>query len=170
MDGSVLFAIQPPCRLAVRWRARYIAMNRSKSRFKIDYKKIMDRISKFRPDHDMALMGIGDHCSFRSVRWSARGGVAKSRRKSLKIHRHTDTQTNWIIYIDLLILECSLGGPSSKTLIAVCVCVCVCVCVYLSADISLNCTKNDSTDYPEILWVCWVWRCHECIKFWLRTN
>ena len=46
------------------------------------------------------------------------------------------------------------GGPSSKTLIAVCVC--VCVCVYLSADISLNCAKNDSTDYPEILWVCWV--------------
>ena len=36
-------------------------------------------------------------------------------------------------YIELynvcIILECSLGGPSSKTLIAVCVCVCVCVCV-----------------------------------------
>ena len=34
-----------------------------------------------------------------------------------------------------------------------CVCVCVCVCVYLcislSADISLNCAKNGSTDYPE---------------------
>ena len=42
------------------------------------------------------------------------------------------------------------GDTSSKTLID------VCVCVYLSADISLNCTKNDSTDYPEILWVCWV--------------
>ena len=34
------------------------------------------------------------------------------------------------------------------------VCVCVCVCVSLSADISLNCAKNDSTDDPEILWVC----------------
>ena len=42
------------------------------------------------------------------------------------------------------------GDTSSKTLID------VCVCVYLSADISLNCAKNDSTDYPEILWVCWV--------------
>ena len=55
-----------------------------------------------------------------------------------------------------------------------CICVsvylCICVSVYLSADISLNCAKNGSTDYPEILWVCWVWRCHECIKFWLRTN
>ena len=26
----------------------------------------------------------------------------------------------------------------------------MCVCVYLSADISLNCAKNGSTDYPEI--------------------
>ena len=55
-----------------------------------------------------------------------------------------------------------------------CVCLCVCVsvsqCICLSADISLYCAKNDSTDYPEIVWVCWVWRCHECIKFWLRTN
>ena len=31
-----------------------------------------------------------------------------------------------------------------------------CMCVCLSADISLYCAKNDSTDYPEILWVCWV--------------
>ena len=38
----------------------------------------------------------------------------------------------------------------------VCVCVCVCQCVSLSADISLYCAKNDSTDYPEIVWVCWV--------------
>ena len=45
-------------------------------------------------------------------------------------------------------------GHSCRTLIDVCVC--VCVCVSLSADISLNCAKNDSTDYPEILWVCWV--------------
>ena len=41
-----------------------------------------------------------------------------------------------------------------------CVCLCVCVsvsqCVCLSADISLYCAKNDSTDYPEIVWVCWV--------------
>ena len=44
------------------------------------------------------------------------------------------------------------GDTSCKTLIDVCVCVCIC----LSADISLNCAKNDSTDYPEILWVCWV--------------
>ena len=59
-------------------------------------------------------------------------------------------------YISIsIILECSLY---------------VCVCICLSADISLNCAKNDSTDYPEILWVWWVWRCHECIKFWLRTN
>ena len=43
-----------------------------------------------------------------------------------------------------------ISDTSSKTLID------VCVCVYLSADISLNCAKNDSTDYPEILWVCWV--------------
>ena len=43
-----------------------------------------------------------------------------------------------------------VGDTSCRTLIAVCVCVC------LSADISLNCAKNDSTDYPEILWVCWV--------------
>ena len=55
-----------------------------------------------------------------------------------------------------------VGDTSSGTLIAVCVCVCVCVCVsvsqsvYLSADISLYCAKNDSTDYPEIVWVCWV--------------
>ena len=60
------------------------------------------------------------------------------------------------------------GDTSSGTLIAVCVSVCLCVC--LSADISLYCAKNDSTDYPEIVWVCWVWRWHECIKFWLRTN
>ena len=43
-----------------------------------------------------------------------------------------------------------VGDTSSGTLIA------VCVCVSLSADISLYCAKNDSTDYPEILWVCWV--------------
>ena len=51
-----------------------------------------------------------------------------------------------------------VGDTSSGTLIAVCVCVCVCVCqcVSLSADISLYCAKNDSTDYPEIVWVCWV--------------
>ena len=44
------------------------------------------------------------------------------------------------------------------TLIAVCVSVCVCVrvCVRVSADISLYCAKNDLTDYPEIVWVCWV--------------
>ena len=47
-----------------------------------------------------------------------------------------------------------VGDTSCRTLIDVCVC--VCVCVSLSADISLNCAKNDSTDYPEILWVCWV--------------
>ena len=46
------------------------------------------------------------------------------------------------------------GDTSSGTLIAVCVSVCLCVC--LSADISLYCAKNDSTDYPEIVWVCWV--------------
>ena len=45
-----------------------------------------------------------------------------------------------------------VGDTSSGTLIAVCVCVCVCV----SADISLYCAKNDSTDYPEIVWLCWV--------------
>ena len=41
---------------------------------------------------------------------------------------------------------------------AVCVCVCVCASqsVSLSADISLYCAKNDLTDYPEIVWVCWV--------------
>ena len=43
-----------------------------------------------------------------------------------------------------------VGDTSSGTLIA------VCVCVSLSADISLYCAKNDSTDYPEMLWVCWV--------------
>ena len=43
-----------------------------------------------------------------------------------------------------------VGDTSSGTLIA------VCVCVSLSADISLYCAKNDSTDYPEIVWVCWV--------------
>ena len=37
-----------------------------------------------------------------------------------------------------------------------CVCVSVCVCVRVSADISLYCAKNDLTDYPEIVWVCWV--------------
>ena len=45
-----------------------------------------------------------------------------------------------------------VGDTSSGTLIAVC----VCVCASLSADISLYCAKNDSTDYPEIVWVCWV--------------
>ena len=54
------------------------------------------RILKFRPDHDMALVDIVYHCCFRSDRWSARGGVVKSRRKSLKIHRHTD-QLNYIV-------------------------------------------------------------------------
>ena len=53
-----------------------------------------------------------------------------------------------------------VGDTSSGTLIAVCVCVRACVrvsqCVSLSADISLYCAKNDSTDYPEIVWVCWV--------------
>ena len=51
-----------------------------------------------------------------------------------------------------------VGDTSSGTLIAVCVCVCVCVCVSvsLSANISLYCAKNDLTDYPEIVWVCWV--------------
>ena len=51
-----------------------------------------------------------------------------------------------------------VGDTSSGTLIAVCVCVCVSVSVSvsLSADISLYCAKNDSTDYPEIVWVCWV--------------
>ena len=48
-----------------------------------------------------------------------------------------------------------VGDTSSGTLIAY-VCVCVCVCVSLSADISLYCAKNDLTDYPEIVWVCWV--------------
>ena len=50
-----------------------------------------------------------------------------------------------------------VGDTSCRTLIAVCVCVCVrvcvcvcvcvyvcvCVCVCVSADISLNCAKND---------------------------
>ena len=51
-----------------------------------------------------------------------------------------------------------VGDTSSGTLIAVCVCVCVCVCVSvsLSADVSLYCAKNDLTDYPEIVCVCWV--------------
>ena len=93
--------------------------------------------------------------------------ILYSRAYALARRRSTRTHTRRFECNNIL-LECSLGGPSSKTLIAVCVC--VCVCVYLSADISLNCAKNDSTDYPEILWVCWVWRCHECIKFWLRTN
>ena len=30
--------------------------------FKIDFKILMDRISKFRPDHDMALVDIVYHC------------------------------------------------------------------------------------------------------------
>ena len=90
-DMALVDIVYHCCFRSVRWRARYIAMNRSKSRFKIGRKKIMDRISQFRPDHDMALMGIVDHCSFRSVRWSARGGVVKTRRKSVKIHTHTHT-------------------------------------------------------------------------------
>ena len=50
-----------------------------------------------------------------------------------------------------------VGDTSSGTLIAVCVCVSQSVSqVSLSADISLYCAKNDLTDYPEILWVCWV--------------
>ena len=40
--------------------------------FKIDFKILMDRISKFRPDHDMARVDIVYHCCFRSVRWLAR--------------------------------------------------------------------------------------------------
>ena len=70
--------------------ARSLNRDESISRFKIDEKKFMDRISKFRPDHDMALMGLVDHCSFWSVRWSTRGGVVKSRRKSLKTHTPTE--------------------------------------------------------------------------------
>ena len=53
---------------------------------------------------------------------------------------------------DKLYWNVPCGDTSCKTLIDVCVCVCIC----LSADISLNCAKNDSTDYPEIVWVCWV--------------
>ena len=37
-----------------------------------------------------------------------------------------------------------------------CVSVSVCQCVSVSADISLYCAKNDLTDYPEIVGVCWV--------------
>ena len=88
-DIALVDIVYHCCFRSVRWRARYIATNRSKRRSKIEKKKIMDRISKFRPDHDMALMGIVEHYSFRSVRWSVRGGVVKSRRKSLKTHRPT---------------------------------------------------------------------------------
>ena len=49
--------------------------------FKIDFKILMDRISKFRPDHDMALVNIVYHCCFRSVRWRARY-IAMNRSKS----------------------------------------------------------------------------------------
>ena len=49
--------------------------------FTIDFKILMDRISKFRPDHDMALVDIVYHCCFRSVRWRARY-IAMNRSKS----------------------------------------------------------------------------------------
>ena len=52
-----------------------------------------------------------------------------------------------------------VGDTSSGTLMPyVCVCVSQSVSqsVSLSADISLYCAKNDLTDYPEIVWVCWV--------------
>ena len=48
-----------------------------------------------------------------------------------------------------------VGDTSSGTLMPY-VCVCVSQSVSLSADISLYCAKNDLTDYPEIVWVCWV--------------
>ena len=40
--------------------------------FKIDLKILIDRISKFWADHDIALVDIVYHCCFRSVRWRAR--------------------------------------------------------------------------------------------------
>ena len=43
--------------------------------------------------------------------------------------RWTDSNVTRACSVQNVILECSLGGPSSKTLIAVCVCVCVCVSV-----------------------------------------
>ena len=47
--------------------------------------------------------------------------------------------------------------------------VAVCVCVRRQRHIA-NLRQEWLTDSPEMLWVCWVSLCHECIKFWLRTN
>ena len=53
--------------------------------FKIDLKILMDRISKFRPDHDVALVDIVYHCCFRGVRWRARYIAMKRSRSRFKI-------------------------------------------------------------------------------------
>ena len=47
--------------------------------------------------------------------------------------------------------------------------VAVCVCVRRQRHIA-NLRQEWLTDSPEMLWVCWVSLCQECIKFWLRTN
>ena len=83
--------------------------------FKIDFKILMDRISKFRPDHDMALVDIVYHCCFWSVRWRAREGVVKSRRKSLKIHTHTHRHTDQLNYIYRLAFNSSLKMIKNDT-------------------------------------------------------
>ena len=79
-----------------------------------------------------------------------------SLRLSLRVIYLIDVLCILFTHFTVLYILCYLywnvpcGDTSCRTLIDVCVCVC------LSADISLNCAKNDSTDYPEILWVCWV--------------
>ena len=67
------------------WMIETGSVNRSnesvKFGFKIDFKILMDRISKFRLDHDMPLVDIIYHCCFRSVWWRARY-IAMNRSKS----------------------------------------------------------------------------------------
>ena len=63
-----------------------------------------------------------------------------------------------------------VGDTSCRTLIAVCLCVCVSVCLLCVRRHIAKLRQEWLTDSPEILWVCWVSICHECIKCWLRTN
>ena len=60
-------------------------------------------------------------------------------------------------------------GDSCRTLIAVCVSVCLSVCLSVRRHIA-KLRQEWLTGSPEIMWVCWESLCHECIKFWLRTN
>ena len=93
------------------WTGQMNGSNESvKFGFKIDLKIFMDRISKFCPDHDIALVDIVYHCCFRSVRWRVRyiaTNQSKSRSK-IDLKKIMDRisncrwlSSNWHAYSDI---------------------------------------------------------------------